>query len=54
MLKPIIISYKISTCELLILYKYLETLRILLTINQKKGLSGLSTQIPDVNLPQHF
>ena len=28
--KPIIISYKLTTCQLLILYKYLQTLRILL------------------------
>ena len=27
MLKPIIISYKLTTCQLLILYKYLQTLR---------------------------
>ena len=31
-LKPIIISYKLTTCQLLKLYKYLQTLRVLLTI----------------------
>ena len=32
MLKPIIMSYKLTVCQLLILYKYLQILRILLTI----------------------
>ena len=32
MLKPIIISYKLTSCQLLILYKYLQTPRILLSI----------------------
>ena len=36
MFKPIIISYKLTTCQLLILYKYLQILSILLTIEKNK------------------
>ena len=35
MLKPIIINYKLTTYHLLIIYKYLQTLRILLTIKER-------------------
>ena len=44
MLEPIIISYKLTTCQLLILYKYLQTLIILLTILMLHGQTTTKTK----------